>query len=252
MRPALAAASVLALLSPLAHSSPIVRETGATYLSDFGAKPLRLKVLKEAPCYFDIGLTRYAGTLRFPQTVQAEAFTDHACRIRGNARQGGVAAWVPYSDLEPLPQNFLSDLQKAADRKKQVDALIANNEVAIGMTENEVLASLGKPQKRSRRADKNTTEQTWEYIRYELVPQTTYGPAYSQRIINIPGQTNKPSQTIVTGVAGMTANTIYVKVPVGKMAVSFSDGLVSAIDETEGTLTGARATIVAPPIEIVW
>src|SRR5215470_343726 len=51
-------------------ASPIIRETGAIYLSDFGEKPLRLRVLRPAPCYFDIKMTRYAGTLRFPQVVQ--------------------------------------------------------------------------------------------------------------------------------------------------------------------------------------
>ena len=83
-------------------AGPIVRETGAIYLSDFDQKPLRLKVLRPAPCYFDIGMTRYAGTLRFPQIVQVEAFADYGCRIRGNAQQGGVAAWIPYNEIEPL------------------------------------------------------------------------------------------------------------------------------------------------------
>ena len=58
-------------------AAPIIRETGAIYLSDFGQKPLRLRVLRPAPCYFDIGMTRYAGTLRFPQVVQVEAFSDY-------------------------------------------------------------------------------------------------------------------------------------------------------------------------------
>ena len=47
-----------------AEAAPIIRESGAIYLSDFGQKPLRLRVLRPAPCYFDIGMTRYAGTAR--------------------------------------------------------------------------------------------------------------------------------------------------------------------------------------------
>ncbi|HEY5769002.1 MAG TPA: hypothetical protein VIS71_04060, partial [Terrimicrobium sp.] len=60
-------ALLLLLVATEADAAPIVRETGAIYLSDFGQKPLRLRVLRPAPCYFDIGMTRYAGTLRFPQ-----------------------------------------------------------------------------------------------------------------------------------------------------------------------------------------
>ncbi len=180
------------LLSLLAleetEASPIIRDPGAIYLSDFGQKPLRAKLQRAGACYFDIGLTRYAGTLRFPQVVQIEAVADHACRIRGNAQQGGVAAWVPYDELEPLPPDLLSNLKKSEERRKMVDALIAKNEVAIGMTIDEVGRSLGKPQKKTNRADKNGTQQVWEFIKYELVPQTTYGPGYSQSVIPNPGQ----------------------------------------------------------------
>jgi hypothetical protein len=143
-------------------------------------------VLRPAPCYFDINMTRYAGTLRFPQVVQVEAFSDFGCRIRGNAQQGGVAAWVPYNELEPLPEGLLANLKKSEERRKVVDELIARNEVAIGMTIDEVGRSLGKPQKITNRADQEGTTQIWEFIKYDLVPQTTYAPAYGQTIVNPP------------------------------------------------------------------
>lgn len=231
-------------------SSPIIRDPGAIYLSDFGQKPLRVKVLRAAPCYFDIGLTRYAGTLRFPQVVQIEAVTDHACRIRGNAQQGGVAAWVPYEELEALPPDLLANLKKSEERRKMVDALIAKNEVAIGMTIDEVGRSLGKPQKKTNRADKEGTQQVWEFIKYELVPQTTYAPGYSQTVIQNPGKTGG---VIVQGSSGIYGSTIYVKVPVGTLKVTFKDGIVESLDQTEGTLVGAgQVSIVTPPLNVYW
>ena len=233
-------------------AGPIIRETGAIYLSDFGQKPLRLKVLRPAPCYFDIGMTRYAGTLRFPQIVQVEAFADNGCRIRGNAQQGGVAAWIPYGDLQPLPEGLLANLKKSEERKKVVDTLIARNEVAIGMTIDEVGRSLGKPQKVTNRADSYGTRQVWEFIKYTLVPQTTYGPGYGQTIVTSPGMSKKPPPVIVQG-GGYYPHTIYVKVPVGTLKVFFKNGIVDALDQTEGTLTGAgRVSIVTPPINVYW
>jgi hypothetical protein len=231
-------------------AGPIVREAGAIYLSDFGEKPLRLKLLRPAPCYFDIGMTRYAGTLRFPQVLQAEAFADNGCRIRGNAQQGGVAAWIPYNEIEPLPEGLLANLKKSEERRRVVDALIARNEVAIGMTIDEVGRSLGKPQKITNRADKRGTQQVWEFIKYALVPQTTYAPGYGQTVITHPGK--KPSAVIVQG-GGYYPNTIYVKVPVGTLKISFRDGIVDALDQSEGTLAGAgQVSIVTPPVNVYW
>jgi len=51
---------------------------------------------------------------------------------------------------------------------------------------------------------------------------------------------------------GYDASTIYVKVPVGTVTVGFVNGLVETVEESEGTLTGANATIVVPPIELGW
>jgi hypothetical protein len=242
----------LFLIAGEIDAGPIVRETGAIYLSDFGQKPLRLKIVRAAPCYFDVNMTRYAGTLRYPQVVQVEAFADNGCRIRGNAQQGGVAAWIPYAELEPLPEGLLANLRESEERRKVVDALIARNEVAIGMTIDEVGRSLGKPQKVTNRADKDGTQQVWEFIKYTLVPETSYGPGYGQTIVTYPGMPNKPSGIVVQG-GGYFPSTIYVKVPVGTLKVSFKDGIVDALDQSEGTLAGAgQVSVVTPPINVYW
>ena len=246
-------AAFLLLIAGEIDAAPIIREAGAIYLSDFDQKPLRLKVLRPAPCYFDIGMTRYAGALRFPQTVQVEAFADNGCRIRGNAQQGGVAAWIPYRELEPLPEGLLANLKRSEERRRVVDALIARNEVAIGMTIEEVGRSLGKPQKVTNRANEQGTRQIWEYIKYTLVPQTTYFPGYGQTIAKYPGAPKRPQTVIVQGGAGYFPNTIYVKVPVGTLKVSFKDGIVDALDQTEGTLAGGgQVSVVTPPVNVYW
>lgn len=247
----LAFAMVLTAMASALAASPIIREPGAIYLSDFSLKPLRLKVLKPTPCYFDIAQARFAGTLRFPQTVQVEALgPDNILRVRGNAQQGGVVAWIPASALEPLPDQFAENLRKSEDRRLQVEALIARNEVAIGMTTDEVARSLGKPQKKTNRADKSGTQQVWEYIKYELVPQTTYAPVNNQTVIIKDPSTNSPGGTLIQNSPGYAASTIYIKVPVGKLTVSFKDNLVEALDQSEGTTTGGQVSVVIPPLTV--
>lgn len=231
------------------QAAPIIRQPGAIYLSDFGLDPLKIKILRPAPCYFDLARTRYAGTLRFPQIIQAEAFTEEMCRIRGNAQQGGVAAWISYDELEPLPKDLLANLKKSEERRQLVDGLIASNEVAIGMTVEEVGRSLGKPQKTTRRADAEGTQEIWEFIKYELVPQTTYAPGFNQTMIKNP---NQPGGVIVQNTGGLVGNTIYIKVPVGTLTVTFEEGLVTELDQTEGNTTGGQVSIVIPPLTRYW
>jgi hypothetical protein len=235
----------LALTTTLAVARPpIVRVPDAMYLYDFGQPPLSLRVIHaNAQAFSDPALTRTVGTLRFPQTVQATAFLPAACRITGNARQGRVAGWVALRDLEPLPDDFLQNLTAAARRREMVEALIARNEAAIGMTMDEVRRALGRPQRTSRQADRFANREVWEYVRYRLMPQTTtfQHPSHTTRWV--------PHRGIVTTThPGFSAQTQMVRVPIGKTKVTFENGVVSEIRQTEGAPATGRATVVAPPV----
>jgi len=167
-----------------AAEAPIIRDPGVIYFSDLKLQPVDLKLIKPSTCYLDLDSKRPAGTLRFPQTVKLEAIAANGLfRIRGNALQGGVVAWAAPQFFDPLPEKFVENLRKSDERRQKVDALISRNEVAIGMTPDEVFRSLGKPQKKSSRANKEGTQQIWEYIKYEIVPQTTYVPVYNQTTV---------------------------------------------------------------------
>ena len=246
--------AVALLAGSNAWSGPIVREAGAIYLSDFELEPLRIALREPAPCYFELNAKRYAGTLRFPQAVRLDAVAPNGMlRVRGNAKQGGVAAWVDPAYLEPLPTDFVANLQRAEERRREVEALIARNEVAIGMTLDEVARSLGKPQKRSSRTSREGSSQVFEYVRYKLIPQTVYSPAYVESITGIrPDPRARLETVVVRGGYGYNASTVYVKVPVGTITVAFADGIVESIEESEGTLVGADASIVVPPVNLVW
>jgi len=244
MKSLLALLLSLGLAGSLSAAAPIVRVPGAIYLYDVGQPPLSLRVLRaNARAFSDPNLTRYIGTLRFPQTVQATAFLPQACRISGNARQGRIAGWIPYRELEPLPKNFLKNLEQATSRRESVEALIAQSEVAVGMTEDEVRRSLGRPQRTSRRADRSSSQVVWEYVRYRFVPQTTTFPHYTRTTQWVPHRgivtVNRPV---------LTSNTQMVRMPVGKTKVTFENGIVAQIQQSEGAPTGGRPRVVAPPI----
>jgi hypothetical protein len=241
----------------VAAAGPIVREEGAIYLDDFSVPALRLSLREAAPCYFDLQGRRFAGTLRFPQLVRLDAVApDGMLRVRGNAQQGGVAAWVDPRFLQEPPEGFVDALRKAEERRRQVEQLIANNEVAIGMTLEEVTRSLGKPQKKSSRTGREGSTQVFEYIKYDIIPQTSYTPAFRQSIVGFRPDPRDPRQqarrVVVNSGVGYDASTVYLKVPVGTVTVSFTNGVAESIEQSEGTLAGANASIVVPPVNVAW
>jgi hypothetical protein len=221
------------LLAPLsAAAGAVIREPGAIYLEDLTPKSVKLATTAATPIYYQNDMARYLGTLRKGQLVELQAVADHAYRVRGQAQQGQVAGWVDPRNLSPLKKEFLSALKQNAERQNDVNALIARNEVAINMTPEEVGASLGKPAKTTSRLDAAGREETWEFVRYERVPQSVTAYDSSGRLVT---------------------RTVYVKVPSGKLAVTFSNNLVSALEQMEGIFArDARVKIIAAPFAMVY
>jgi hypothetical protein len=213
-------------------SGAVIREAGAIYLEDLLPKPVQLVTKTDAQIYYRSDMARYLGTLKAGQRVELQAVSDGAYRVRGIAQQGQVAGWVSPEHLTPLKQDFLQALRQNATRQEEVAALIARKEAAINMTPEEVRTALGKPSKKTSRLDANGREEVWEFVRFDRIPQETTGYDRYGRLVT---------------------STIYVKVPAGKLAVTFSNNLVSSLEQSEGTLAAdARVKIVAAPFAVAF
>ena len=214
---------------PAPHApSGLPREPGAVYLEDLAIKPVKLAVIGEAAVHSQIGSGNYLGVLRKGTVAEVVAISDTAVRVRGIAAQGAVVGWVPAAVLTPMKPEFVEAVKKNAQRKADVDALIAKGEVALNMTHDEVAASLGKPQKKQSKLDAKGRQEIWEFIRYMRVPQETIG--------------RDPQGNLVR-------NVIYVKVPAGKLSITFENNLVSALEQSEGVPdAGAGVMLVPAPI----
>jgi hypothetical protein len=230
-----ALAILFCALLATAHGAPsgaVIREEGGIYLEDLLPRTVKLATVEPAPIFYKIDMQRYLGTLKKGQLVELQAIANGSYRVRGAAQQGQVAGWVDPKYLTPLKPEFIESVRQNAERKAEVDALIARNEVAINMTPGEVMRAVGKPGKKSSRLDANGREETWEFVRYESVPQEITGRDIYGRLV-----------TSVT----------YVKVPVGKLSVTFQKNLVSALEQSEGTLArDARVRLVPAPFAVVF
>ncbi|MCE9612041.1 MAG: hypothetical protein K8R23_17730 [Chthoniobacter sp.] len=210
-----------------ASSGAVVREEGAIYLEDLVPKPVRLATIADTPIHYKIDMERYLGTLKKGQIVELQAVSDHAYRVRGKAAQGQVAGWVDPKFLNALPKDFIANLKQNAARRDEVAALIVKNEVAVNMTPDEVLKSLGKPNKKSSHLDAKGREETWEFVKYELIPREIVGRDIDGNLVK---------------------KIIYEKVPKGKLAISFVNDLVATVEQTEGSLEkAARVKIIPAP-----
>jgi hypothetical protein len=216
------------------EKSKLVKEDGAIYLEEFLDQPIKVKITQVAAVYSNLTAERWLGNLIAGREAELLAVSEKAYRVRGRAQQGQVAGWIAKSAVEGVDKKMEENLVKLHQRQVLVDDLIAKHQVALGMTLAEVEASLGKPDARRAKVDKDGHQAVFDYITYERVPQTTV--SYDQF--------GRAFQSVT-----------YIKVPTGKVSLSFKNELVASIEESEGSELaaqggGAGIRIVPPPILI--
>ena len=216
---------------PRRSTSKLADEPGTITVEGLLPKPVVVKVPNEATIYYHSDFQRPLGTMAPGTIVTLIALGDTAYRVRGRARHGDVSGWLKPADVIHPDPNLHANLKKVYDRQIQVQALISKNEVALGMTQEEVRESLGKPTRTSSKLNAQGREDTLEYAVFDRVPQTVTGRDALGRII----------QTIV-----------YVKVETGTLSIHFKDNIVDSIEEKKGNPLGAGGVkIVVPPV-FVW
>lgn len=206
----------------LPERSKLPKEDGAIYLEHLLKKPLKGRLSEPAPCYANLTGGRWLGNLLAAQEVVVEAISEKAFRVRGRAPQGGVVGWVKKDLVEGVTPEMLESIAKLHERQLIVDELVAASQVALGMTAEEVVASLGKPTTMSSQIDKAGRSQSMEFISYQRVPQTSFD------------NFGRPS-------------VIYVKVETGRVTIDFENGVVSKIAEKEGAEVPAGGYKIVPP-----
>ncbi len=210
------------------RASTLPQEVGTYSVEGLTPKPVVVKIQAEAPAYTTSKFDRAIGSFAPGTPVTLVAMSDAAYRVRGRARHGDVAGWVRQADILSKDPLLADKLKKLFERTQQVAELIQNNQVALGMTSDEVRASLGKPTRTSTKINATGKQERLEYAMFEKVPQTT---------------------TTQNAFGQLVQTVIYVKVEVGTLSLSFKNGVVDEMEETKGNpLGGGGARVVTAPI----
>jgi hypothetical protein len=195
------------------------------YVEDILPRPVRLAVAADAVIYYQMDLQRALGAMAPGTAVQLVALGEDTYKVRGRARHGDVVGWMRMQDLRSSDPKLPDKLKAFFERQKAVDEVIANNQVALGMTLEEVKASLGNPTRKNAKISAAGREESLEYSIFERVPQIT---------------------TAQDALGNLVQRTIYVKVEVGRLSVSFKDGIVEEIQESVGNPLGPGGVKIVP------
>lgn len=219
--------SLMALDSPTAKrpSSRLAVEPGTIHVEDILPKAIFMKVVQDSPIYFSSKLDRASGSMAPGTIVKLVGMSDTAFRVRGKARHGDTSGWLPAAAVAHPDPNLVTNLKKLHERQTQVEELISAHQIALGMTGEEVAASMGKPTRKSSKLSASGKEEKLEYVIYERVPQYNNSVDAFGRVF----------QTVT-----------YIKVETGSLAVNLKDNVVDLIEETKGNPLGAGGVKIIP------
>jgi hypothetical protein len=209
--------------------SALSREKGALYVEDATDREIRLTTTAEAQVFSNLRGERRLGVIPAGRTVVIVAVSKTALRVRGRAVHDNVVGWVARSAVTPLGEKVMAGLQAASERRQAVDALIAKKQIAVGMTPEEVEASLGPPTERNSRVDASGRRDSLDFITYRTV---------SQQVLQY-DQQGRPYYVLVPQ-----------KIETGRRSVDFVNGVVASYTESERLRQRGPGRLVPPPIVI--
>ena len=139
-------------------------DPNVVYLSEHIDRRIELLVAKPAKAYATKEGKRRLGVYPVNTKVELIAITDKAYRVKGKASHAGVTGWVDPNLLASKDKDFIANLKKLYERQIVVKQLITDNEVAIGMTLDEVKQSIGEPTESEVKQTRQGESGTWAFV----------------------------------------------------------------------------------------
>lgn len=227
----------LTIISPMASAQFTTKQPSKTslnndpdvlYLENYPT-PIYLLVVKDTTLYASKTGTksRKLSSLTAGSTVQLIGMTEKAYRVSAKGKYGKIKGWVSPSSMGSKDPNFVENLKTLYKRQLNVNKLIANKQVAIGMTITEASQALGEPTKKEVKLTKDGSSGTYQFI--ETEDQKHY--RYIQ---------DHPTGRVYRQLSHITT------VEKSNLAVDFVNDVVTAIVTKDDSSENSIQTIVPP------
>lgn len=127
--------------------------------------PMVLLVVKPSTVFATKKGGRRLGAYPVDTKVKLLGMTDKGYMVKGKAKHSMVTGWVSPQNLASTDPKFIKNLKSHYKREMEIRELIAHQEIAIGMTVEEVGRSIGKPTKEESRVTKDGRSGKWEFAK---------------------------------------------------------------------------------------
>ncbi len=185
---------------PLSFCSDRLR-MDVVYVDDYLKNPVLLKTIRPTILTFSREGNSPIDSVPQGQTVHLIAIGADRHLVETRVTNGKAEGWLLVSDLEPIPESVITELEaKRADEEK-IKQAIAKKEILVGMPEDAITKILGRPNSKSTVVEPAGSSEKWSYLSYKMVPVQT--------------------QTIIGGTNYVS--TIYQQVITGSKIVFFQD-----------------------------
>ena len=187
-----------------------------------------LLVIKESTVFATKKGGRKLGVYPVDTKLKLLGMTDKAYKVRGEARHSLVSGWVSPKNLASKQPKFVEELKQFYEREMKIRELIANKEVAIGMTIDEVAQSVGEPTNKESRITKDGRTGKWDFIKGKEKKHytNTVDPRTGQVFRRFSHVTIEEQE---------------------KLTVEFENNVVTAISSLENNSPG-NVKIIVPPV----
>lgn len=209
-----------------------IRFNDVLYLDEGQQPAMELKVLRRTPLAFTRDPSSVIAYLAAGQRVQLLGMGDKYHYVLAQIVTGPARGWIEADAIESPPEQMRADLQKRREKMLAHRALIERHEVGLGMTRDEVLASLGKPDRKAYSRTAQGDEDQWYYVTYKYFPQLSY----------FRDERGELRQSIT-----------YRRVPAGQRMIAFRNGeVVEVASDVEERRPPPDSLIIPNPPMVVY
>jgi hypothetical protein len=206
-----------------------LRLDGVLYVEDYYKAPIELRILKMTQLTQSRDGNGIIDMIRTGQRVKLLGLIPGKYLVNTAITNGRAEGWVTSSDVEPLAEEILKEIQSKALAAEKVKQSIEKGEIEIGMPQEAVTKILGKANSRSTVKEGSVSFEQWMYASFKTAPIYVQGCVNGTNIVS----------------------TLYRKVPAGTKVITFQDKKVIRYETKEDDVNiYQNGQTIIPPVFI--